>query len=86
MESTLLLNRVFICICIRSDLQHDQAVCSVLSLLCEREGKGDVTGMNACVTSSCTVYSYLDANGSDLGTVLCAKETENAITESMTDT
>lgn len=66
-ESVLLLNAVFICICIQSELQHDQAGYSVLKLVCIGEGNDDVTGINACVPFSGTICSDLDPSCSDTG-------------------
>ena len=79
-ESTLLLNGFFICVCIWSDLQHDPAGCSVLNLLWRRGGDGGITGVNLEFPLPVT-FSYLDASHSDLGTVLCAEDAANTVME-----
>lgn len=71
--------------CSDSEWELDQAVCSVLDLLCIRERNGNRTGIDSYVPSSGTTYSYLDARCADTGVVLCAENTENFSTDDMDD-
>lgn len=81
-------NVVLICVWTQSDLEVDQAVFSVLNLLCVRERNGNRAGIDAYVLFffSCTTYSYLDARCAYIGIVLCVENMENSSTDNMDDT